>query len=73
MPPFADDAASHVVSETPQGRRNKFNYDAELGRFRLGGVLPAEAVFPFDFGFVPGTRGQDGDLRAVLACALPSA
>lgn len=24
-------------------------------------VLPAGAVFPFDFGFIPATMGDDGD------------
>jgi inorganic pyrophosphatase len=56
----------NVVIETPKGSRNKFDYDEERGLFRLGGVLPAGAVFPFDFGFVPGTRGGDGDPLDVL-------
>lgn len=51
----------NVVVDTPKGSRNKFEYDEELGLFRLGGVLPAGAVFPYDFGFVPGTLGGDGD------------
>jgi inorganic pyrophosphatase len=34
--------------------------------FELGSVLPAGAVFPFDFGFVPGTKGDDGDPVDVL-------
>ncbi|HYP00157.1 MAG TPA: inorganic diphosphatase [Pyrinomonadaceae bacterium] len=55
-----------VVIETPQGSRNKFDYDEELGLFKLGGVLPAGAVFPFDFGFVPSTTGGDGDPLDVL-------
>jgi len=29
--------------------------------FLLHKVLPIGAVFPFDFGFVPGTRAEDGD------------
>jgi inorganic pyrophosphatase len=29
-------------------------------------VLPAGAVFPFDFGFLPGTLGEDGDPLDVL-------
>lgn len=56
----------NVVIETPKGSRNKFDYDAELGLFRLGGVLPLGAVFPFDFGFVPSTLGADGDPLDVL-------
>lgn len=56
----------NVVVETPQGSRNKFDYDPEVGLFRLGGVLPAGAIFPFDFGFVPGTLGGDGDPLDVL-------
>jgi inorganic pyrophosphatase len=64
---FADGAAEiNVVIETPQGSRNKFNYDDALGLFKLGGVLPAGAVFPFDFGFVPATEGGDGDPLDVL-------
>jgi inorganic pyrophosphatase len=56
----------NVVIETPQGSRNKFNFDEKRGIFKLGGVLPAGASFPFDFGFVPATLGQDGDPLDVL-------
>jgi inorganic pyrophosphatase len=38
----------------------------ELGLFRLGKQLPAGAVFPFDFGFVPSTLADDGDPLDVL-------
>ncbi|MDQ6860764.1 MAG: inorganic diphosphatase [Verrucomicrobiota bacterium] len=34
--------------------------------FELSGVLPAGAVFPYDFGFIPQTRGGDGDPLDVL-------
>ena len=71
--PFAHlsafDSDSHelnVIIETPKGSRNKFDYDEKYGLFRLGGVLPAGAVFPFDFGFVPSTLGGDGDPLDVL-------
>jgi len=56
----------NVIIETPKGSRNKFNYDEEHGIFKLGGVLPAGASFPFDFGFVPQTTGGDGDPLDVL-------
>ena len=61
-----DPAGVHVIIDTPQGSRNKFEYDEELGLFKLSGVLPAGASFPFDFGFVPSTLGGDGDPLDVL-------
>jgi inorganic pyrophosphatase len=62
----SDDGALHVVIETPKGSHNKFDFAPEHGLFKLGGVLPAGAVFPYDFGFVPGTLGEDGDPLDVL-------
>jgi inorganic pyrophosphatase len=62
----SDPVGVHVIIDTPQGSRNKFEYDEELGLFKLGGVLPAGASFPFDFGFVPSTQGGDGDPLDVL-------
>jgi inorganic pyrophosphatase len=51
----------NVIVETPKGSRNKFNFDEKHGIFKLGGVLPEGAVFPFEFGFLPSTLGEDGD------------
>jgi inorganic pyrophosphatase len=65
LQPFDGDTLN-VVIETPKGSRNKFNWDEEKGLWKLGGVLPAGAVFPFDFGFVPNTHGEDGDPLDVL-------
>ena len=56
----------NVVIETPKGCRNKYGFDIDLQRYRLTGVLPAGAVFPFDFGSIPGTVGEDGDPLDVL-------
>lgn len=79
---FAKDSEElNVIIETPKGSRNKFNYDEEKGLFKLGGVLPAGAIFPFDFGFLPNTLGGDGDPVDVLVlmdepafagCLVPS-
>lgn len=67
LPTFdAESGDLNVVIETPKGSRNKYDYDEEWGLFKLGGVLPAGAVFPFDFGFVPQTLGGDGDPLDVL-------
>lgn len=55
-----------VVVETPRGSRNKYKYDPECRALRLGSVLADGLSFPYDFGFVPSTRGEDGDPLDVL-------
>ena len=64
----ARDRDGHVnaVIDTPRGSRNKFAFEPALQMFALRHVLPAGASFPFDFGFVPGTRAEDGDPVDVL-------
>jgi inorganic pyrophosphatase len=61
-----DDDELTVIIETPKGSQNKYAYEPRFGTFVLDGVLPAGAVFPFDFGFVPSTIGEDGDPLDVL-------
>lgn len=62
----AESGLLHVVVDTPRGSRNKYKYDEELGVWRLGKVLPLGACFPYDFGFIPSTRGGDGDALDIL-------
>jgi len=65
----------HVIVDTPRGSRNKFKFDPELQRFRLAKVLPAGMSFPYDFGYIPETKAEDGDPLDVLilmdAAAFP--
>jgi inorganic pyrophosphatase len=55
-----------AIIETPKGHRNKFDYDPESNLFLLGGLLPEGMMFPFDFGFLPSTLGEDGDPLDIL-------
>lgn len=55
-----------VVVETPKGSHSKYKYDGQTGALRLGAVLAEGLSFPYDFGFVPSTRGEDGDPLDVL-------
>ena len=50
-----------IVIETPKHCSQKFAYDKKTGCFRLHKILPEGMVFPFDFGFIPHTTGEDGD------------
>lgn len=55
-----------VVVETPAGSRNKFSFDPEQEVFHIKSVLPAGMTFPYEFGFVPQTKADDGDPIDVL-------
>ncbi len=55
-----------AIIETPKGCRNKFDYDPDSSLFILGGLLPEGMMFPFDFGFIPSTLGDDGDPLDIL-------
>jgi inorganic pyrophosphatase len=70
----------NVVVDAPRGSRNKYKYDHKLHIWRLAKLLPLGATFPFDFGFIPSTKGGDGDPLDVLVlteapsfvgCVLP--
>lgn len=61
-----EDGRYQVVIETPKGSRNKFAYDPKTELIQLKGVLPEGSSFPYDFGFVPSTTGEDGDPLDVL-------
>ena len=81
MVPAWEDGRAMVVIETPKDTPNKLKFDPHLGTFRLAKVLPVGMVFPYDFGFLPGTHAPDGDPLDVLVltdaplypgCVVPS-
>jgi inorganic pyrophosphatase len=68
LKPFdsTDKQLLRVVIETPKGSRNKFAFDPKEHIYELKKVLPAGMTFPYDFGFVPSTKADDGDPVDVL-------
>ncbi|WP_026462441.1 inorganic diphosphatase [Adhaeribacter aquaticus] len=62
----AESGLYHVIIETPKGSRNKYVYNEQFDLYQLRAVLPAGASFPYDFGFIPSTLGEDGDPVDVL-------
>ena len=67
LPTFdAESGDLNVIIETPKGSRCKFSYDEATGLISLSKLLPAGMAFPYSFGFIPSTRGGDGDPLDVL-------
>jgi inorganic pyrophosphatase len=64
--PSGNDQLILVVIETLRGTPYKYDYDFDFDVFRMNKVLPLGMVFPFDFGFIPSTKAEDGDPLDVL-------
>lgn len=56
----------NAIVEIPKGSRNKYEFDLELGVFRLDRVLYSSMHYPAAYGFVPSTLYEDGDPVDVL-------
>ena len=54
--------------EIPKGSRNKYEFDEELGAIKLDRFLFSSVVYPTDYGFIPDTRGLDGDHLDAMVC-----
>jgi len=68
-----DDGALRIVVESPAGSRVKLKYEPELGAFTVSRPLVLGVAYPFDWGFVPGTRGPDGDpVDAMVVSDFPT-
>jgi len=66
LPPFDDKECVNVVIETPKGSRVKYSYDPKSSLLSLTRALPEGLMFPFNFGFIPGTKADDGDPLDIL-------
>jgi len=58
------------IVEAPRGSRVKFEYDSAGDLFRINRPLPVGLAYPFDWGFVVGTKADDGDPVDVLILAI---
>ncbi len=56
-----------MIVEIPKNSTNKYEYDKELGLFRLDRTLFSPVHYPGDYGFVPGTIAPDNDPVDILA------
>jgi inorganic pyrophosphatase len=61
LPPFDAKGRVQMIVETPRGSAIKYKLDEVSGLFTVSRSLTAGLSYPFDWGFVPGTRSEDGD------------
>ena len=55
-----------IIIETIKGSNVKYKYDVGAACFKVKKILPMGMVFPYHFGFIPGTKGEDGDPLDVM-------
>jgi inorganic pyrophosphatase len=56
----------HVLIEIPIGSGVKYELDKETGVLFVDRILYTSMVYPFNYGFIPGTLEEDGDPVDVL-------
>ncbi len=56
----------NTVIEIPKRAQNKYEYDEEMDEIKIDRVLHSSMHYPLDYGFIPATRGDDGDHLDVL-------
>ena len=66
LPTWADDEHVFTIVETPRGSTCKLDFDPKLGVFTLAKPLMTGLSYPYDWGFIPSTKAQDGDPLDVL-------
>jgi inorganic pyrophosphatase len=66
LPAFNSQGDLVCVVESPRGAKAKFKYDPVHQVFMLNRTLIAGVHYPYDWGFVPSTRAEDGDPLDVM-------
>src|ERR1044072_5708288 len=66
LPAYTGEGDVHAVVETPRGSAAKLEFDPDLKVFTLSKALILGLTYPYDWGFIQSTKGEDGDPLDVL-------
>ncbi len=58
--------------EIPKGSNIKYEYDEKSGFMRVDRILHTSMVYPYNYGFIPGTLGEDGDPLDIMVISSAS-
>lgn len=73
IPKGAKKYVVHTVIETPRDIRHKYALEPEFGILKLKETISDGLQWPYDYGFIPQTLGDDGDpLDVVFLCDAPT-
>jgi len=62
----------NAIIEIQKGHKTKYELDKESGLLRLDRVLKTDLCYPFHYGFIPKTLGDDNDpLDILILCSEP--
>ena len=58
LAPYGKNGEIQMVVETPRGSNIKLKYEPKLRAFTVSRALPLGLIDPYDWGFIPGTKGE---------------
>lgn len=62
----------NAIIEVPENGRVKYEIDKETGLLKVDRILHTPLAYPANYGYFPGTLGDDGDpLDALVVCNAP--
>lgn len=63
----------NIFIEIPKGSSQKYEFDERSKKIILDRTLYSPVHFPFEYGFIEGTKGEDGDpLDAIIISTHPT-